>query len=890
MARNLRRPLDMAAILTTALCTILTLASARAEAPFNFAATPGKLPKTILPLAYRLDLVPSLDALTLAGKEEIDVEVTAPTDTVTLDADKLTFDAVTLEDGTAATITLDATQRSASFHFPQALSAGRHTLKLAYSGAIPQTPSGLYYNDFKTAAGPARMLVTQFEFTDARDMMPCWDEPAFKASFHLTVTVPKDLATISNTPVEREKAAGTDAKGKALKRVTFGVTPKMSSYLLVLAVGPLDRIETKTNAGEIGAWAAAGKAEQGRYALTAAAKILPYYNDYFGVKYPLPKLDLIAVPGNFAAGGMENWGGITFIDNALLFDPKASAPATQRTIFNVTAHEMAHQWSGDLVTMAWWDNTWLNEGFANWMADKASDHFNPSWNVWVDGRRAKEIAMGLDARPTSHPIQVKIDDESEILTAFDSISYNKGEALIRMIETYLGENTFRDGMRRYMKAHEYSNATTADLWAALSAASGKPVAAIAAGFTEQPGIPLIRVATACEKNREIVTLTQDRFTIHDPSPTKLAWQVPVELGEIGGDAPHAVLVGDQKVVKEFPDCAKPVQANYGDTGYYRVQYEAEPLKQLIAAYSSLPAANRAALIADQWALVEAGRAEPANFLDLTEAASGETERPVLALINERLDKIDRAERGGPDQAAFHRYAAKLLHPAFERLGWARKPEEANDDTLLRARLIGALGRYGDEQVIAECRTRFEAFLKDPASLSPDIADPVITTIARYADQATWDKLRALGKAASGTEEKLRYYLALARVRDPALIDQTVQIAYTDELSAGQVPALLFTAIQDGSDPAHVWQAVAANPEPILQKLPESFRDRVLSTLGSVSGSAEVAAALQAHAPADQSKGARYEMDRSVDEIQADVELRQRLQPPVGDWLRAHGGA
>jgi aminopeptidase N len=876
--------------MAVALAATLGVDAARAEAPFSFAATPGKLPKNVVPTAYRLDLTPSLDALTLAGKEEIDITVVQPTDTVTLNADGLKFDKVTLDDGTAATVTLDETLREASFHFPKTLAAGGHVLKIVYSGTIPEKPRGLYYNDFDTAAGHERMLITQFEFTDARDMIPCWDEPSFKATFHLTVTVPKKLATVSNTPIEAESAAGADAKGTELKRVTFGTTPKMSSYLLVLAVGPLDEIKTQSSAGEIGAWAIPGKVEQGRYAMDAAAKILPYYNDYFGVKYPLPKLDLIAVPGNFWAGAMENWGGITFIDNALLFDPKTSSPQTRQGIFNVTAHEMAHQWSGDLVTMAWWDNTWLNEGFASWMADKASDHFNPSWNIWLDSRTEKESAMDIDARSTSHPIQVKIDDETEIETAFDSISYLKGEAFIRMIETYLTEPVFRDGMRRYMTDHAYSNTTTADLWAALSAASGKPVASIAAGFTEQPGIPLIKVAASCEKGKQVVTLIEDRFTIHDPNPAKLTWQVPVQIGEIGGDAPHTVLVGDKPVTEEFADCAKPIQANYGDAGYYRVQYEAEPLKQLITAYPTLPPANRAALVADQWALVESGRAEPASFLDLTRALADEKERIVWSLVIVGLDKIDRAERGSADQAAFRRYAAKLLRPAFDRLGWAEKPDESADDTLLRERLIAELGFYGDEQVIAESKKRFEAFLADPASLSPAIAEPVIATVGRYADQETWNKLHELGKAASGTEQKLRYYTALMRARDPALIDQAVQIAYTDEISNGRVGNVLAFGAYAGEDPERIWKDVTAKPDPILQKLPEDFRDRFLSRLAAASSSEEVATSLKAQPSANGSAGGRYEMGRALESIDGNIDLRKRLVPPVGEWLHAHSGS
>ncbi len=626
----------------------------RAEAPFDFATTPGRLSKDVVPAAYRLDLVPDLAALTFTGTEQIDIDVVQPTDKITLDARKLAFAHVKLAgaDGAVATVAVDDKAETASFRFPHPLPAGRYTLDIVYSGAISPQPHGLYYNDFDAAQGRQRMLVTHFEDIHARDMLPSWDEPAFKATFRLTVVLPKSFAAISNTPIETEAPAGSDAAGAALKKVSFGQTPKMSSYLLLLCAGPLERIQTLTKIGDtdVGLWAVPGKAQFGRYALNAAAQLLPYYNDYFGVKYPLPKLDFIAVPGNFSAGAMENWGGITFIDNNLLFDPATSSPQTRETIYEDVAHEMAHQWSGDLVTMAWWDNTWLNEGFATWMQHKATDRFNPSWNDWLRAHEPKEEAMALDARSTSHPIQLKIADESEIGAAFDSISYKKGMALIRMLETYLTEPVFREGMRRYMKEHAYSSTTTADLWAALEIASGKPVSKIAAGFTEQPGIPLIKVEISCDKTDHVATLTQDRFTIHDPDAAKQSWQVPVQIGAIGGHVPRTVLVGDQPEMVHLPDCSKPIQANFGDVGYFRVQYDDSALKALVAASKTLPgsepghAARRS---------MGAGRGRPGR--------AGELARPDQG--DRRRNRICRLEAGSCRAPRDRRRRTRHARPA-----------------------------------------------------------------------------------------------------------------------------------------------------------------------------------------------------------------------------------
>jgi aminopeptidase N len=861
----------------------LVAATAFAESPFKFADTPGKLPKTVVPAAYRLELAPDLDALSFTGQEQIDIDVAEATDIVTLDARGLAFEHVALlgEDGAKAKVTLDKPAETASFHFPHSLAAGRHTLDIGYSGAITAQPLGLYYNDFDTAQGRRRMLVTQFEEIDARAMLPSWDEPVFKATFQLTILLPQDFAAVSNTPIESETPAGT------LKTVVFARTPKMSSYLLALCAGPLERIQalTKIDGIDVGLWAVPGQAQFGRDAVNAAAVIIPWYNDYFGVKYPLPKLDMIAVPGNFAAGGMENWGAITFIDNDLLFDPQHSSPETRETVYLVVAHELAHQWSGDLVTMAWWDDTWLNEGFATWMEYKATDRFNPSWHEWLRTRAPKEEAMALDARPTSHPIQIKITEESEIHAAFDAISYKKGAALIRMLEAYLGEQVFREGMRKYIKDHAYSSATTADLWAALEAVSGKPVAKIAAGFTEQPGIPLIKVEVACDKDEHVATLTQDRFVLHDPEAAKESWQVPVQIGAIGGHDPRIVLVGaDQPESVRLPDCTKPIQANFGDTGYFRVQYDDAALKALIETYKTLPPANRLVLLADQWALVEAGKAEPASWLDLTKSLGGETEYTAWKQVIASLRQIDEIERGTPDQAAFRRYASGLLRPVLERVGWAAKPVETSDTALLRNDVIEALGRFDDAAVIAECSKLFA----DPATLSPAIADAVIKTMGRHADAATWDKLHALGQAASGTEAKLRYYDALAAVRDPALLDKSVALATGDELPNGRIDRFIITASRESGAPDRVWADLIAHLTPILAKLPPDSHGRFLAHVAFASASPITAKALEAQKSARADAGARYATAQTVEEIGARAELLARLAAPIAAWLKANG--
>ena len=859
----------------------------QAESVFNFATTPGQLPKDVVPSAYRIDIAPDLERLRFTAREEIDVDVERATDVVTVNAVDLAIGIVALvgEDSAPAQVSIDSQHATASFHFAQPLAAGHHTLAIAYSGRIAATPAGIYYNDYATAAGTRRMLVTQFEATEARRMFPGWDEPVFKATFQLSVELPSDLEVISNTPAANTAAAGQNATGAALTKTTFAQTPRMSTYLLVLCAGRLQRIHDASAGTDIGVWAVEGKAEQGREALKAAVRILSYYNGYFGVPYPLPKLDLIAVPGNFAAGAMENWGGITFIDNLLLLNPESSSEATRQLIFEVTAHEMAHQWSGDLVTMAWWNDVWLNEGFASWMAAKVSDALNPDWLVWLRQHASKELAMSADARSTAHPIQLQIADESQIRSAFDSISYQKGEAFLRMLEVYLGEDAFRDGMRRYMKAHAYSSATTGDLWEALQAASGKPVAQIAAGFTEQPGIPLIRVATACRSGSTSAVLKQERFTIDDPTAAPLAWNVPVQIGVIGGAEPaRTLLIGKSAQTVSFPGCGKALKANLGDAGYYRVQYDTGALSALTKAYSILAPADRVDLLADEWALVAAGRAPLADYLDLTRRLSGESTLVVLSDVIDKLDAIDDLARDAPMRSAFRRYAVQLLRPAFERVGWDARPDDNNQTVLLRAALIEALGRFGDDAVIGECKRRYAAFIAAPASLAPNLRTPVIRTIARYADQATFEQLRSLGNTASSTEEKLQFYYALAGAQNAAFIDESVRIALTDEISNGRVNRFLIELAQQSSNPDLVWKDVLAVRAPILAKVPGGRGTTMLAGIAQASSDPAVGHELLALPEAQVSQGARYEAARAVARIHERYEFRKRLLPALSRWL------
>jgi aminopeptidase N len=756
----------------TALAIALICVSvAAAEPTFSFDTTPGKLPKTVAPIHYAIELEPNPESLTLAGSELVDIEVREPTARLVLNAVNTTLTAAIIDDETqSAAIALDPAAETATLTFPRPLAAGTHRLRINFSAQINKFGRGLFFVDYPSDQGTKRMLSSHLEPADARRIFPCWDEPAFKATFALTVTVPRAFLAVSNMPVAQEEPVTP-----ALKRVAFASTPKMSSYLFVLTVGELERLTTQADGTAISVVTTIGKREQGRFALDSAVNLLRYFNEYFGIRYPLPKLDLIAVPGGFA-GAMENWGGITFFESRLLFDPATTAATTRRGIFIILAHEMAHQWFGNLVTMGWWDNLWLNEGFASWMQAKAAEHFYPQWQSWLNGNEQKQFAMSLDARPSSHPIQQPVANESEAMAAFDGITYSKGQAFIRMLEHYLGEAAFRDGIRKYMADHAYGNTTTADLWRALEAASSKPVATIAGSFTEQPGVPLVVAKTTCIGDEQRIHMGQDRFTVGNPNASPQRWRLPVTVGLLRAVRPAGTVLLDGDGDIAVGQCGEAVKLNLGDIGYYRVEYDASSRAALMKSAALMTPVDRVNLLADSWALVEARRAEPRSYFELVEQISADDSRAVWEQIIRTFSRLDYLARHRRERIAIQSYARARLRPVLERLGWDGTDPEGDDDALLRARLIRVLGELGDKQILAEAKRRFAIFLENPSALRPALRDTVTHLIGVTADRNSYETLLALARKSTNTNERVRYYSAAASARDPVLARATLVLS------------------------------------------------------------------------------------------------------------------
>ena len=885
MARALRNV--AAAIAISAVLALSISAGAAAEPAYSFDATPGKLPKTVVPVHYAIELTPDLESLALPGVEVVDIEVREPTARLVLNAVNTTFASATIDDDAQrADVTLDATAETATFSFPQPLPAGAHRLRIGFTARINKFGTGLFRVDYPTAAGMKRLLSSKLEPADARRIFPCWDEPAFKATFALDVTVPQNFLAVGNMPIVREEPVAPN-----LKRVAFAPTPKMSSYLFVLTAGELERLTADADGVTVGVVTTAGKSGQGRFALDNAVALLSWFNDYFGVKYPLPKLDLIAVPGGFG-GAMENWGGITFFESRLLFDPSTNSDTARRGIFSVLAHEMAHQWFGDLVTMGWWDNLWLNEGFASWMQEKAAAHFYPQWKTWLNGYGQKQYAMALDARRTSHPIQQKVADQSEAMTAFDGITYNKGQALIRMLENYLGESAFRDGIRRYMAAHAYGNTTTTDLWQALESAAGKKVTGIAASYTEQDGVPLISAETSCSGDDQRMTLRQDRFVIAPAGAAGLPprhWQVPVAVGPLGSTRPADILLLDGAAEIAAGSCGEAIKVNLGDIGYYRVEYGPISRGALVKSLALMAPEDRVNFLADSWALVQAGRAAPPSYLALIEAIRVDDHRAVWDQAIGSLTRLDRLALDRAERPGLQNFARAKLRPVFDRLGWDGGGSGDDDNTLLRSSLITALGEFGDGDIIAEAKRRFAGFVQDPPSLPNALRDAVTHLVGISADRASYDTLLALARKTTVTNERLRYYYAAASAHDPALARATLALTLTDELPITIVGGVINAVASSGEQPDLAWDFVKANYDALAAKLGPSFRDFFVANFMTNFSDETHASELAHFAPAQATTGGRVMTARALETIAISADLKARALPAIEAWIKARNG-
>ena len=856
----------------------LSLAAALLIGTATPAFAVGQLPAGVAPVSYDITVRPDAKAMTFTGAEDVTIAVARATRTIVLNAADLKISTATL-DGRAVPFRLDATRQQLTLTLPTAIAIGEHKLHFAWTGTINTSAAGLFAIDYSNPDGAkARMLVTQFEAPDARRFAPMWDEPAYKATFALSAVAPGDQTAFSNMPT-----IGVTKQGDGTKLYRFAATPKMSSYLLFLGMGDVERKTVMAGKTEIGIITRRGVVDQGDYALAQAKRLLTYYNDYFGQPYPLPKLDMIAGPGSSQFfGAMENWGAIFYFEPEVLFDAKRATQSGKQRIYTVVAHEMAHQWFGDLVTMRWWDDLWLNEGFASWMENKTSVDLNPEWYAAATAvAQDREGALQIDATAATHPIVRHVETVDQIGEAFDGITYLKGQAVIGMMEATLGPDKFRDGIRGYMAKYKYSNTATDQLWAELSAAAGKPVAQVANDFTLQPGVPLVTMTGArCIAGNTRVTLTQGRFGYDASAAQALSWRVPLTLGVVGQPIASVTVRGAAATPVTLPGCGTVV-LNRDKQSYARVAYSVAGHAAIVRDFASLALTDQLGTLGDDFALAKGGNQRlDRYFADV--GAVGTDANPLLwQTIAGQLADLDGRLPKGADRDAMHKRIATTLAPLLQRVGFAASKDESPLVSTLRETLITVLGDVGDAGVMAKARGYVAALTTDPQAIPPAIRAPILATYATNATAEEWDTLLKLTLAEKNPVVKNGYVRLLGAADDDALAKRALDLLASDRFSTPQKASLLRAIAGGHPDLAFDF---AVSHMPLVNTLVEtSNRAGFVASLGAGSDDPAMAAKITAFATANLPVAARGGAKSTVASITARRLVNARIRGDIAKW-------
>jgi puromycin-sensitive aminopeptidase len=852
-----------------------------------------RLPTDVRPRTYELRLEPDLDAGTFAGVVRIAVVLARPRAAVVLHAADLTIEAAAVEvEGRtiAARTRLQRPDETVTVRVPRPLPAGEATLVLRFRGRLNPHLRGLY----GARADGQRYAFTQCEAADARRILPCFDEPAFKARFRVSVLVRDGDVALSNAPVEGEERAGGG------RLVRFAETPPLSTYLLALAVGPLESSPARDVSGTpIRLWHAPGKGRLVEFGLDAAAEALSRLEDYFGLPYPYGKLDLVAVP-DFEAGAMENAGAVFFRETLLLLDPATASLAERKRAAEVIAHELAHMWYGDLVTMAWWDDLWLNEAFATWMAYRVVDAWRPEWRMWQGFEHDRAAALALDALAHTHPIYAEVRSVAEATENFDVITYEKGAAVVRMIEHYLGADAFRDGVRLYVRRHREGNTVAADLWRALEEASGREVARVAEAWITRPGFPLLALAPAAGGDAGVLQVRQQRFFADPRVPAerrRQRWPVPMVIKWRGvrgpGEARFLVARPAQRIV--LPDGADATWhfGNAGAGGFYRVQHDPATRAALLADLgAALTPVERLALLGDQWALVRAARATIDGFLDVVDALGAEPDHDVLDGVAGPLGVLDEqvVPPGGPAQRAVRAWIARRFGPAFAALGWTPAPDEDDRVRLRRAallRLVGGIAEAPD--VLDEARRRLDAYLADRAALEPNLADPVVGLAARGGDGALYDRYLAVVAEARTPQERRRFLLALGAFRAPGAVRRTLAAVLGPDVPTQDVAFVLMRLLANPAAREAAWAFLTRRWTALRRRIPPLMISRLVEATPSLREprfAREVGRFFRSHPVPEAARAVK----QALEVFRLNAELRARTAPGLERWLARHPGS
>jgi aminopeptidase N/puromycin-sensitive aminopeptidase len=831
-----------------------------------------RLPGGVTPRHYALTIKPDLAEATFTGTERIDVVLDQPTRVITLNAAEIKFGPVHVQskafkaESLLATVSLDAQKEQATLMFERELPAGAATLEISYTGRLNDKLRGFYLSKTKARS----YGVTQFESTDARRAFPCFDEPALKATFELTLILDSADTAISNTVI-RSDVAGP-AAGK--HTVAFATTPKMSTYLLAWLVGDFACTQGRSDGVPIRVCATPDKVRLTKFALDAAKWDLHFFNRYFGIRYPLAKLDLVAVP-DFDSGAMENFGCIIFREAELLVDEKDGTLPSRKDVTTTVTHEIAHQWFGDLVTPAWWDNLWLNEGFATWMENKAAALQHPKWRFEEDAALDLDHAMQGDASAGTRPIRSRAETPAQIDAMFDEIAYDKAGAVIGMVEHWLGEETFRRGVQQYLQGHLYASATAEDFWNTQSRVSGLPVDTVMRSFVEQPGVPLVQISST----GAAAAVRQMRFVNGEHTARAEAWTIPVCF-KISGCRIFAPDASTMNVP------AADAFANSGQRGYYRTEYARDLLPGLFANIeTTLAPPERIGLLGDRWALMLAGRAPVGQVLDLALAMKRDADPPVVEDALLRIETVASTIASSEDRERLQTVIRRELEPVYAAMGGPSK-HEPYDHSEVREALFEALGKAGDPAVLAEAHRIADQLFAGQKPSDPNLGDAAVALSAPRGDEAIYDKLRRVVERSSDPDLRDTAQRVLTRFQNPFLVRRTLEYALSDQVRSQDSPTLLALMLEHPEMQDQAWDFVRAHWDEVLRKAPPGSGGRIIAAAGtfcSVRQRESVASFFAAH-PVE---GAERTLRRSLEQIDDCVRLRELEQPLLREWLDGH---
>jgi aminopeptidase N len=863
-----------------------------------------RLPEGVVPQHYDLRFAPDLQKATFTGEETIDVQVAKPVSAITLNAADLEIEEASVTQGDKtqpAQTSLQPEKEQATLALASALAPGAATLRIKFSGTLNDKLRGFYLARTQLR----NYAVTQFESTDARRAFPAFDEPALKATFAVTLIVDKGDTAISNGRL----IADVSGPGPEKHTLTFSPTAKMSTYLVAMAVGDFACSESSVDNVPIRVCGTPDKKPFQAAALRYAGEILKYYNQYYGIPYPFGKLDIVGAP-DFEAGAMENTGAIFYRESLLFIDDNNSSVQSHQNVFEVLAHEMAHQWFGDLVTMKWWDNVWLNESFATWMALKPSQALHPEWNATLDAVKETDRALNLDALKNTHPIHARAETPDEINELFDPISYEKGAAVLRMVESYVSPDVFRRGVNTYLRRFQYGNATAEDFWTAMAQASGRPVDRIMPSFVNQPGAPLVQVKAACvtppaqpvsksksKRARKLVqphpkteiTLSQTRFFDdgHTAPANTATWLIPVCIkGE--NAKPFCQLLGDREQVVPVVGCSNWVFTNGNAVGYYRTQYAADNLKKLSqSAMTSLGTAERIALVRDEAALVRSGQEKIGSFLDLVSDLSSDQERGVVESFIEPLEFVDNYLTTDANRSAYQAWVRSSFRPMLAKVKWVPAPGESEETHRLRAFLVRLLGGVGaDPDVIRESTRLARQYLQDPNSVDATLARPVVKVAARYGDAALFDEYLAALRAMKSPEQFYNVGEALAEFRSPQLAERVLQLSVSPDVRNQDAAHEIALVLENPADQAFAWDWVKTHWPDVEKKTTMSSGVAIVYATRNFCDAAsrdDVTKFFGEHKVASAERGLRL----AVEGMNSCISYRERQQASLAAWLEQH---